>query len=127
MDRPRRFPVVVGTDGSTVARAAVATTLMVPWPDGTEVRGVVARRTRGAAGRPGYVLDAFDRAFTETAAEARNQLAARWPAGDAVVIDNSPAEAILTRLAASERGSSSWGSEVTGASAACCSAARREP
>jgi hypothetical protein len=48
MNRPPRFSVVVGTDGSTVARAAIATTLMFPWPDRAEVHGVVARRTRAA-------------------------------------------------------------------------------
>ena len=95
MADPRRFPVVVGTDGSPVARAAVATTLMFPWPDGTEVHGVVARRTRATAGRPGYVLEAFDRTFAETAAEARQALAARWPAAAAAVIDQSPGDAIL--------------------------------
>ena len=35
------FPVLIAADGSSTARAAVMTTLMFPWPDKTEVHGVV--------------------------------------------------------------------------------------
>ena len=57
------FPVLIAADGSSTARAAVMTTLMFPWPDKTEVHGVVARRTWATAGRSASVLEAFDRAF----------------------------------------------------------------
>jgi nucleotide-binding universal stress UspA family protein len=95
MAKQPRFAVVVATDGSSTARAAVVTTLRFPWPDGTEVYGVVARRTRATAGRPVYVLEAFDRAFRKAASDARRLLSARWPGVQIPVVDKSPAQAII--------------------------------
>ena len=41
----RRFPVLVATDGSPAARAAVEAAIVFPWPPGSTGHGVVARRT----------------------------------------------------------------------------------
>jgi nucleotide-binding universal stress UspA family protein len=89
------FPVLIAADGSPTARAAVMTTLMFPWPDETEPHGVVALRTRFTAGRPGYVLEAFDRALKKTADDVQALLARRWPEAKVTVVDASPAPAIL--------------------------------
>ena len=93
--KPKRFSIVVATDGSMTARAALATTLTFPWPEESEVRGVVARRTRATRGRPGYVLEAFARAFEKAAADARALLSRRWPDVEVTVVDKSPADAIV--------------------------------
>ena len=71
------------------------TTLMFPWPDKTEVHGVVARRTWATAGRSASVLEAFDRAFKKAADDAHALLARRWPEAKVTVVDASPASAIL--------------------------------
>ena len=89
------FPVVVATDGSRTARAALATTRMFPWPDGTKVHGVVARRIRATAGRPTYVREAFDRAFKRAASDARAFLSRRWSDVEVAIIDKHPADAIV--------------------------------
>src|SRR5262245_23234762 len=98
---PRRmtpgWTVVVGTDGSPEARAAVAATVAFPWPDGTRAAGVVARRTTAIRGRPGYFVEAFDRAYRHAAAAAHRVLAVRWPDAEAIVVDAAPVEAILDR------------------------------
>lgn len=95
MTKRKRFPIVVATDGSTTARAALAATLMFPWPEKTEVHGVVARRTRATRGRPGYVLEAFARAFEKVAADARTALSRRWSDAEVTVVDKSPVDAIV--------------------------------
>lgn len=89
------FSIVVGTDGSPASRAAVRATLGFPWPTGSTVHGVVGRRTRATAGRPVYVVGAFDRAFHEIADETRRLLARKWPGAEVSVRDASPADAIL--------------------------------
>jgi len=91
----RAFQVVVGCDTTDEARAAVAATTTFPWPAGTAVTGVVARRTREARGRPGYVRTAFDRAYARAALTTRRALERRWPGTRVTLLDQSPAEAIL--------------------------------
>ncbi len=95
MRRRNAFTVVVATDGSPAAIAAVATTLAFPWPARTGVSGVVARRTTATAGRPGYVLAAWDRHWARVAASATRALAHRWPDAEVLIVDDTPADAVL--------------------------------
>lgn len=87
--------VLVATDGSRHARAAVATTLAFPWPADTRVNGVVALRTASTRGRPRYVVEAFERAFARVARASRQALARRWPDADVAIVDARPRDAIL--------------------------------
>lgn len=81
MGRGPGFTVVVATDGSPQARAAIRAAAVFPWPAGVRLHGVVARRTRSTKGRPGHVKAAFDRAFTRLAARTRGILARSWSRG----------------------------------------------
>lgn len=89
------FRVLVATDGSPHARAAIATALTFPWPPGATVHGVVARRTRWSRGRPQYVLDALNRHIDHVAAGARRALRRRWPDAEVAVLDTTPVQAIV--------------------------------
>jgi nucleotide-binding universal stress UspA family protein len=89
------FRVLVTTDGSRYARAAVATTLAFPWPADTSVSGIVAARTSATRGRPRYVVEAFERAFRRAARTAQQALAHRWPDAQVSVVDRGPVAAII--------------------------------
>ena len=52
MARRTEFTVLVGTDGSPSARAAIATAAMFPWPRNARVHAVVARQPDAGAGAP---------------------------------------------------------------------------
>jgi len=85
--------VLVATDGSAAARAALATIIDVPWPEGTRARAVVARQS--SADRRSSRLSTLDRSADAEAANARRVLARRWPDAEARVIDKAPVEGIL--------------------------------
>jgi nucleotide-binding universal stress UspA family protein len=87
--------VLVATDGSPEARAAVAAAVAFPWPAGTRAAGVVARRTLVTRGRPQYFVTAFDRVYQRAAASAQRALATRWPDSEVAVVDATPVEGIL--------------------------------
>ncbi|MCC7418484.1 MAG: universal stress protein [Acidobacteria bacterium] len=89
-----RFRILIATDGSRQARAAIATTLAFPWPVDAHVRVVAARRTR-AEYRRSILLAALDRSADAAAGRARRALSRRWPEIEAVVVDRPPAEGIL--------------------------------
>jgi nucleotide-binding universal stress UspA family protein len=91
----RGWSVLVATDGTPEARAAVAAAAIFPWPPGTRVSGVIARRTLATIGRPQYFVAAFDRMFRRIAANARRALAARWPDAEVRVVDATPVDGIL--------------------------------
>ncbi len=95
MTKPNGWCVLVATDGSLEARAAVAATVAFPWPPGTRATGVVARRTLATRGRPEYFVSAFDRAYRHAATAAQRVLAKRWPDAEVAVVDATPVEGIL--------------------------------
>jgi len=90
----KSFRVLVATDGSEDARAAIATAISIPWPARTQVRIVAARRTR-AAYRRSILLSALDRGADAAAETARRSLSRRWPDVDVVVVDKVPVKGIL--------------------------------
>ena len=90
----RELRVLLATDGSRDARAAIATTLHFPWPARTRVRVISAQRTR-AEYRPSILLSALDRGAEKAAETARRTLARRWPDVESEVADTAPVEGIL--------------------------------
>jgi len=94
MARQRELRVLVATDGSRDAQAAIATTLQFPWPAGTRVRTVTARRTR-AAYRRSILLTALDRGAEKAAENARRSLSRRWPDVETDILDKPPVQGIL--------------------------------
>ena len=95
MTRETELRVLVATDGSRDARAAIATTLHFPWPARTRVRVISARRTR-AEYRRSLLLAALDRGAEEAAEGARRTLSRRWTDVEAEVLDTSPVDGILS-------------------------------
>ena len=90
--RTAAFRIVVATDGSSQARAAVATVLGVPWPAETDVRAVIARQSRAPYSRS-ILLSA--QISNENAERARHSLERRWPRAEAVVVDKPAIGGIL--------------------------------
>ena len=93
-DTNKAFRVLVATDGSAHARAAINTVRQFPWPSNTRVRVVVARRTR-AEYRRSILLAALDRGAEAAADHARRALARRWPGVEISIVDKAPEAAIL--------------------------------
>lgn len=98
MGKRSGLAVVVATDGSAEARAAVHAAAVFPWPAGTRLHGVVAKRTLSTVGRPRYVTMAFDRAFTRLGARTQGALARCWPSATVAVVDQRPVDAILAQI-----------------------------
>jgi nucleotide-binding universal stress UspA family protein len=88
------FRIIVATDGSSNAQAAVTTARDFPWPAGAQVRVVVARRTPTEF-RRSILLTALDRSAEIAADAARRALARRWPEVEAVIVDKPPVAAVL--------------------------------
>ena len=97
MDTPERFSVLVATDGSEEATAAVDAVTVFPWPAGTRMRGVVARSAIVMAEVPESVLADVERGLAGVAEDARKALAPRWPDAKVRVVDGPPVDAILAR------------------------------
>lgn len=90
----KAFRVLVATDGSPHARAAVNLVMKFPWPAHTRVR-VVSSRRHGAEYRRSILLAALDRSADAAAESARRTLSRRWPDVEIAVVDKAPAAAIL--------------------------------
>lgn len=89
------FPLVIATDGSAQARAAVREAALFPWPAGARPRVVVAGGGVVAARWPVPVLAAFSRGMQRVALEASRALKSRWPRVEVAVVDQPPVAAIL--------------------------------
>ena len=95
MAKPRSFTVLIATDGSEEATAAVNAVTTFPWPDGTRVHGVVVRSSLAAPEIPEYVWADVERSLVDVAESARKVLARRRPDAQARVVDGPIVDAIL--------------------------------
>lgn len=92
-----RFPVLVATDGSPQARAALETALVFPWPSASTGHGVVARGTTALTDASPAMWDALRTAGRIEARRAERRLRRRWPDAEVAVTDLPPVPGILTR------------------------------
>lgn len=88
------FRVLVASDGSVSAKAAVATAVRFPWPVRTRAQGVTARQAPTDY-RRSILLAAFDRSANLIAAGARRVLSRRWPGAEVTIVDATPVAGIL--------------------------------
>ena len=95
MAKPRSFTVLLATDGSEKATAAVNAVTTFPWPAGTRVHGVVVRSTMAAPEIPEFVRADIERSLASVAEDARKILARRWADAQVRVIDGPTVDAIL--------------------------------
>ena len=94
MSPARQFHVLIATDGSTPARAAMTTAVRFPWPRGSRGSAVVAKHVL-AEHRRSILLAALDRTAELTARRAGRAISARWPDAHALVVGGPPVEGIL--------------------------------
>lgn len=95
--RKRSFAVLVATDGSPQAQAAVAATVTFPWPEGARAYGVVAPRLPRMTGSRRSVRAALTRLLLREAQRAQRALRRRWTDAQVAVVDAPPAKAILAK------------------------------
>ena len=86
--------ILVATDGSRSARAAVTTALRFPWPAASRAAAVTARFA-GPDARRSVLLRVLDQTSESVAASAARRLRTRWPDAEARVIDGPPADVIV--------------------------------
>jgi nucleotide-binding universal stress UspA family protein len=86
--------VVVASDGSAQARAALATAAGFCWPESAHLHAVAVRELVLDLGGP--ARDELDASARATAVQARKQLARRSPGASAAVLDGPVGPAIAT-------------------------------
>lgn len=92
----KTFRILVATDGSAPARAALATATKFPWPEPSRARGVVALRAGGLifAGAALYAI--VERNMHALVEPTRHLLALRWKGADVMAVHQTPTSAILS-------------------------------
>jgi universal stress protein E len=85
--------ILVATDGSPTAQAAVAVALTFPWPRRTRGHVLVAGRPPAAIAGPARMV--LSREAARIGEHARRALARRWPDAGVSIADKPPAAAIL--------------------------------
>lgn len=90
----KKFRILVASDGSPRARAAVAAAVAFPWPTGAEASAVVATGDARTRWSPSVSVG-LDAAFREVAVETEQALRRRWPKAATAVVDGPPADVIL--------------------------------
>jgi nucleotide-binding universal stress UspA family protein len=91
----QRFPVLVATDGSAQARAAVEIAIAFPWPRSSTGHGIVARATPVLTEATPALREALLEARRAEARRAEHRLRRRWPNAEVVVTDAPPVPGIL--------------------------------
>lgn len=90
----KQHRILIASDGSRPAQAALATAVKFPWSASSHARAVIARSSwLPADSEPARA--AVEKCFEAAAAAARRALAPRWPESKVVVIDAPPVDAIL--------------------------------
>ena len=97
MAKPKSFTVLVASDGSEEATAAVNAVAIFPWPAGTRAHGVVVRSGAALVDVPEHVWAEVDRGYAAVAEGARKVLARRWPDAEVRVVNGPTVPAIFTR------------------------------
>ena len=85
--------ILIATDGSRPAQAALETGIKFPWPSSSKARGIVARSSGLFASHE--ARSAVEEGFQVAAFEAGGALTRRWPKSKVVVADDHAADAIL--------------------------------
>ncbi|HWC04887.1 MAG TPA: universal stress protein [Methylomirabilota bacterium] len=91
----RGFPVLVATDGSPQARAAVELAAEFPWPRGSRGHGIVAHSLPALTAASPDVWEALLEAGRAEARRAEERLRRRWPRAEVIVVDAPPVVGIL--------------------------------
>ena len=90
----KSFPVLVASDGSPEARAAVSAAVAFPWPSGARAMGVIGRDVVPVTLPRGHGL-VLEASLEAVAAETRHALAERWRGATVAIVGGRAANAIL--------------------------------
>jgi len=93
----RSFAVLVASDGSPQARAAVEAAIGFPWPPGSSGHGIIARATPVLTDASPAIWEALLAVSRAEARRTEQRLRRRWPDADVFVTDAPPVPAILAR------------------------------
>lgn len=93
MAAPQAFTVLIASDGSAAAGAAIRVAARFPWPPGVRIAGIVAKDIRSDY-RRSTVLTALDRSAESVAARTITRLKKHWPDATVAVSDRAPIDAI---------------------------------
>jgi len=93
--RAAGFRVLVATDGSPTARAALDTTCVFPWPKSTRMRVVVAAPPEWVGGHQESARIALRTALERIARTALRQLRRQWPNADVILTEQPATEGIV--------------------------------
>jgi len=91
------FHVLVATDASPQARAALAATVAFPWPDGARAQGVIAAGVPGLTRWRRPTRAALVSWLRREAVRVRRTLRRRWADAEVVVVDPPAVKAIVER------------------------------
>jgi nucleotide-binding universal stress UspA family protein len=91
----KRFRILIGSDGSPSANAALAAAAAFPWPEPSRATGVVALGVSSWTGGSRVLAAATGRALHAEADVLRRKLGERWPDANVVELHEPAAAAIL--------------------------------
>lgn len=94
MVRSADFQVLIASDGSLSATAAVTTARRFPWPERTTAHGVIASENRDESRT---VREGLERVATVIAESTEKALHRRWPTARVRIVDGPAAPAIIRR------------------------------
>jgi nucleotide-binding universal stress UspA family protein len=95
--RKRPFHVLIATDGSPQARAAMAASLAFPWPDGTRARGVMVTAIPGRKRWRRSARTALLAWLRREAMRVQRTLRRRWADAEVMVVEPPVVNAIVER------------------------------